>query len=423
MSTDQWLRRMQDAEIRALQAVVFHGPGDLVPDDFDVLDHRRVFNHLCLKHAHGEVVEVFNLEFELVGHGIADLRDRIVAAPNDPTHRDALKELARTRRKADACGKLRVACISGDADRIAVAQDELDKAMKGTNPSRLWRPLSEWADLNQAPASREWVLRSSVGGWLPKGKAGMLVGGGGIGKTQLLLQLAVSVVTEKPFLDHYTPPRGGKVVVVLGEEDEEEVHRRIFNVSEGLGLSARERDALATAIVALPMAGKACALTEVNGAGGVSRTEFQRELVRNIKNDDIRLVCLDPLSRFASVAGETDNAMATRFVQAVEELTQVGSKPTVIVAHHSNKAGRAKGSSATSSNARGASALTDGFRWVAEVREDDDGQLGLKVVKTNYTRPGEWLPIRKVMGNGERWHITANVPGSNGAAGDHLGGV
>jgi hypothetical protein len=108
-------------------------------------------------------------------------------------------------------------------------------------------------------------------------------------------------------------------------------------------------------------------------------------------------VILDPLSRFAGLEVESDNAAATRFVQAVERLTApLHGHPTVLLWHHTNKASRKDGQStasdaAAATAARGMSALTDGVRWQANIEalkryEGAPELVSLAVVKNNYGR-------------------------------------
>src|SRR5690606_3062732 len=87
--------------------------------------------------------------------------------------------------------------------------------------------------LDEAPPARVWLLE----GLLLLGIVGLLVAGGGTGKSYLMLQLAVSIVTGRPFLG-LAVEEPGSVLLICGEDDRDEIHRRRRRV---VG-SMRERD-------------------------------------------------------------------------------------------------------------------------------------------------------------------------------------
>src|SRR5262245_66496357 len=91
---------------------------------------------------------------------------------------------------------------------------------------------------SEVPRDREWLLKDSRAngrGVLPAGKVGGLIAAGGIGKTMVLTQLALAVAGGFRWLDTFdvTP---GRVLLVLGEEDEEEARRRTYHAGKVGGL-------------------------------------------------------------------------------------------------------------------------------------------------------------------------------------------
>lgn len=260
-----------------------------------------------------------------------------------------------------------------------------------SKPQRAWllkRPASE----QEVRAASRRGAHAYPQGFLPLGKVGMLAAAGGAGKTMALAQLAVSVVTGRPWLGHYTVPAEsrGPVLLALGEEDVIEVQRRLYDIREGLNLSAEEWGELKCKLMILPLAGVPVQLVSAQGRDKLpEETLFFRELRQRIEGAgvDWRLLVLDPLSRWAGPETETDNFAATRFVAAVESLSQVRGNPTVLMAHHTTKAARRGLDAGEATAARGASALTDGVRWVANLVKQDGGPLALSLVKTNYTAP------------------------------------
>jgi hypothetical protein len=264
-----------------------------------------------------------------------------------------------------------------------------------------WKTLAEWGEgedwLSKAPPPRRWLLdrpstetngRANPHGVLPLGKTGMLVAAGGVGKTMVSVQLAMAVATGRPWLEHFGTPNPGHVLLALAEEDAEEIRRRMYNVACAMRLTSAQQRLAYERIVAVPLAGKSVALTESDGRNTTESATLHYLRKRLDEGSrEWRLIMLDPLSRFAGCDTEKDNNAATLFVAAIESLASSKGGPTVLLAHHTNKVSRSPEAEATAAAARGASGLTDGVRWVANlapVGSEDDDLVKLSVTKTNY---------------------------------------
>lgn len=273
-----------------------------------------------------------------------------------------------------------------------------------------WRTLAAAGiDLADPPPKRRWLLKRGGTGVLPLGKAGVLAASGGAGKTMALVQLAYAVATGTDWLGTFQVEAPGNVLALLGEEDDEEVRRRFHHAAmsavvhgEGFAeaseaeryqrqnvIGAKHRKHAAERIVAVPLAGIPVALTARDAKGNTTETAALEHLRRRLAEREWSLIIIDPLSRFGSDDVETDNAAATRLVQAIESLVNVkgAGGPTVLVAHHSGKITNNDGSP----KVRGSSAITDGFRWAATLspRDASDDVHGavLHCFKSNYAMP------------------------------------
>jgi RecA-family ATPase len=280
---------------------------------------------------------------------------------------------------------------------------------------------AEWADRPiEAPVAwfttpapkRDWLLRdgrTALGaGVLPLGKVGMILADSGVGKTQSVLGLSLAVALGDAWLGAFFAPVAGRSLLVLGEEDAEEVHRRFYNVVRATHAKAPPEGA----IVVLPLAGVPCPMIEVDPQGNSYDAPFLVWLrAYVVERGPFALIVVDPLSRFAGAAAETDNAAATRFVQALESIAS-STGATVIVVHHTNKGARANGAGVTSASARGSSAFVDGVRWAAALSSERvqcaDAETSLRlgeivtfaVVKSNYARKAEPVLLRRDANNG-----------------------
>ena len=278
---------------------------------------------------------------------------------------------------------------------------------------RAWKPLGELGDVfGTKPPKRRWLLKRDGDGVLPLGKVGIFAAAGGVGKTMACVQLALAVATGRRWLagagergvgGFEVPAEGtGHVLLALGEEDVEEVHRRVYHSALAMGLSDVERQFALERIIVLPLAGQHVSLTHAadehtDSPETAAATELREKM--RASGIDWRLVVFDPLSRFAGPDAEKDNAAATRFIETAETFCKLAGGPTVLVVHHSAQHARgdvAKGGRDRDASqvARGATGITDGARWVAslEARHSDAGEelehlAELHVVKNNYAKP------------------------------------
>jgi RecA-family ATPase len=265
--------------------------------------------------------------------------------------------------------------------------------------------------LKTEPPPRRWILKDC----LPFGKVGALVAPGGTGKSQFLLQLAVSVATGLPFLNHWEVPKPGGVLMLAAEDDTEEIHRRLHNIATQLTVQHRDDNDLHARMkenlyVRSMVAQDNLMTRAMNGDKEIRVTSYVPRLIRTAEQvPDLRLIIVDPASRFRG--GDENFAQdTTRFIEALEQVReQTGA--TVLVAHHTNKW---SGNSDEQSQgaARGSSAFSDGVRWQMNLKPLNKTAakergvpeqmrrhyLEAEIVKNNYGPPSE--PILLHRGDG-----------------------
>lgn len=269
--------------------------------------------------------------------------------------------------------------------------------------------LAEWEDtwigdmLDTPPPEREWVIDSLV----PQETAVALAAGGGTGKSFLTLQMAFAIATGTPFLG-FPISKPGSVLILNAEDDRKEIHRRVFAIANRARkdgeIDKHDEENVKNRLRVLSLVGKDNRLTAVNGKG-VERTKFKDKLKRMVGDRDLRLIVIDPISRFRG-GEENSNDHMTYFVEAAEAVrTELGT--TVMLIHHFSKNGLRNGTSMSAADLRGGSALLDGVRCALAMatmsREmsaaygvnPDEAKMYVRFdgVKANYGEPwpGMWL--------------------------------
>jgi len=289
--------------------------------------------------------------------------------------------------------------------------------------------------LEERPKDPDWLLQiesnlegTTLKGFLRMGRVGCLAAPGGTGKTMAAIGLALSVTCGAPWLHpaawsgkgrqntpsrpriHTTRP--GKVALLLAEEEFSDIERRAYQAGKMMKLSPEQRALVRQNLVVMGLSGVDVGLLDEKG-NEVERAQQLQAVLRSKAGEGYSLILVDPLSRFAGIAAETDNAHATRFIRILQALTHLPGAPAVLFLHHERKGGAHGGSGQEA--IRGSSAIVDGARWAARLvpiwepsakarmenrqrweTDRGDRALWLRKVKSNYTRhlPGGLMLIQ-----------------------------
>lgn len=270
-----------------------------------------------------------------------------------------------------------------------------------------------WAALNIAHAlTQPRPILDLVLPGLPVATVGNLVAPGATGKTQFLLQLAVSRCLGLPTLGGLFPEAAPENVLFLAAEEQEVVMRQRLHditnwlVEDGL-FPARTRadivQELNDRLKLFPLSGHNVQLLSEGGY-----TESLKRIAQ--LGSGCRLVIADPLRRFHD-GDENDSGAMTQLVQGFERIA-LETKSAILVAHHTNKAATLNGQGEAQGAARGSSALTDGVRWQANLSSMsaktatdlglslDDARFLLRfdISKSNYGAPQAPVWLRRLQG-------------------------
>lgn len=255
--------------------------------------------------------------------------------------------------------------------------------------------------IHTAPPPRQYV----IDGFLPKRIVAGMIAAGGSGKSYTALHIAMSVASGSALFGRYIPTKPMPVVYVTGEDDVEEMHRRINRITANFPTSIK--GAISKNFNVIDFADAFELFTIKPPHGETQITLVPERICKSIAErfDEVGLVIIDPISRFRG-GDENIAADTTRFVQALQQVRD-RLNTAVLCIHHANKGAKANGIS--QNNARGSSALIDGLRLVFELNvlspEETKKQYGvtdtplqivtLNCVKTNYGKAPDPLILKR----------------------------
>lgn len=208
------------------------------------------------------------------------------------------------------------------------------------------------------PKPKEFIWTCNGMGYLPKGVVGVLAATGGTGKTFFLCALGAMSAGGFSF-GPIQAVEAQKTLIICGEDDQDEVERRLWDVTGG---------DFPDKLHAVSVYGSVGPLMELDGNKPVRASGFYwlEETIQ--RHPGLELLILDPKSRFYGL-DENNNDHATQWVQSLEYLSKLYDL-TILFSAHTSEQNAAKISQKMN---RGASALVDGCRWQAGlVRMDKD---------------------------------------------------
>lgn len=260
----------------------------------------------------------------------------------------------------------------------AASDDDWDKLPEGVE-SPAAKPAAQIVVEHKELVVSEWSISRYVGeppavkwlieGVIPAGIPMLLAAIGGLGKSFLLLDLALKVAGGGEAWDDLTQvafggkvAKFGKVVFLTAEDSAAAVHRRL----DGLGnAELRGKATEKLFVIPLPDAGGAFPFISEDATGLHHTDGYIRLREQLLALGDIALVIFDPLQAFVHADVTADPAAAQFWWSTMAELCAV-TGATVAVAHHMRKDGAfsIKRPADARQAIRGTTALVDGARLV-----------------------------------------------------------
>ncbi len=230
-----------------------------------------------------------------------------------------------------------------DRDGIPLPDGPLEEASGGevvdlrptAGRARRPAPLAAELDISSYREVAAWVAAAGEPRWLiqglwPADAYGVLAAQEKAGKTWAALDLAVSVATGRPWLEHFACPIAGPVLVFLGEGGERATVRRIEAIATAKGVDPEQLADQLRLCFRVPR-------LAAPGAGS-ELAAIQAELTAH----PAALVVLDPLYLAAAGASGSDLYDMGAVLQAIQGVCQQAGCALLLVTHW-NKTGDGRG--------------------------------------------------------------------------------
>ena len=219
------------------------------------------------------------------------------------------------------------------------------------------QPL-DWAALQHTePEPTHW----RVEGWLPERTVTLLAANGGVGKSNLSLQMGVAMATGSEFIGVATKP--SRVLVISGEDEGRTVHFRVANICNDLAIPM---SCLADRMMVYDMTQTDCVLWRDGNP-----TERMQWLADAVVRHKAEVVIIDNASDvFAD--NENDRTAVRGFMRCLNTIAHGTGAAMLLLAHVDKASVRAGAGLDSNSTFSGSTAWNNSARsrW-AMVREDN----------------------------------------------------
>lgn len=227
----------------------------------------------------------------------------------------------------------------------------------------------DWGQLagtTPEPATFRWA------GWLPARTTTLLSANGGVGKSNLSLQLAAALALGGQFLGHELEP--ARVLVISAEDEARTVHFRLANIVKDMGVPL---SALGDRLVAYDLTQVDCVMWR-DGAP-TARMQWLADVA---EQHQAQVLVIDNSSDVFN-ANENDRAEVRGFMRALNSIAHHSGAAILLLAHVDKASVRMGAGQDTNSTFSGSTAWNNSARSRWAMTRDTDRVVALRHEKCN----------------------------------------
>lgn len=228
--------------------------------------------------------------------------------------------------------------------------------------------------MHEEPEPMRWLLDQ----WIPEGCFGVFKAKGGIGKSNLVNAMCLSLAAKMvigPFRPWDAAPR--RVLIINGEDASKAQKRRLFFARKKYQPDQKQLALCKQNLLIYPARNTIGPLMKLDAQGNPVPTEYMAWLKESVTALDPDLVILDTKSRFFGLPDENSNPLNSAFVRAIEAAVVTDTRSCLVV-HHTGKVSADQEMSAD--GGRGGSSTGDDARFIiaaADISKKEARRLGL----------------------------------------------
>lgn len=282
---------------------------------------------------------------------------------------------------------------------LNLADDDTGSPDEPVKPGEL-APL-DWSALEGTePEPTNW----RVDGWFPERTVTLLAANGGVGKSNLSLQMGVALAQGLEFLGLQTKP--SRVLVISGEDEARTVHFRVANICKDLGVSVSELDG---SMIVYDMTQTDCVLWRDGAA-----TERMQWLADAVVRHRAEAVVIDNASDvFAD--NENDRTAVRGFMRCLNMIAGHTSCAMLLLAHVDKASVRVGAGNESLSTYSGSTAWNNSARSRWAMVRNNDREILLRHEKCNLGPLQEELRLEFDTGS-KTFKRFGTIPGTQAVA-------
>jgi RecA-family ATPase len=244
--------------------------------------------------------------------------------------------------------------------------------------------IDEWSKTEPPP--RDWAVPDRF----PLRNVALLSGEGAVGKSVLLMQLAVAHVLARDWLG--TLPQHGPAIYLNAEDEEAELHRRLADIAAHFGAPLTE---LKDDLHILALAGQDAVLGYADRDRRIKSTSLFEKLTKTACDIRPKLIVLDT-SADIFAGNENDRAEVRQFVSLMRSMA-ITANAAVIIAAHPSLTGINSGSGLSGNTAWHNSVRARAYMKSVKVEDGTEPNKALRqleFMKSNYGPVAETVTVR-----------------------------